>query len=80
MKITNETILTQKGTMFTDGEDGYFMQQYDLYRDEEKIGISMVIEGNRGRENLERTFNFENQEFKSVKEVFEAAGYIWDRD
>ena len=77
LRITDGTKLTQKVNMFGDGEDGYFMQQYTLYADDNETGVSMTVEGHMGKNDTTRTFFVGDKEFKEVKDAFIAAGHEW---
>lgn len=77
--ITNDTELTQKANMFGDGEDGYFMQEYSLFADDKKTGVTMLVTGNMGKDNTERKFTVNGKDYDIAKDAFIAAGHVWSR-
>jgi hypothetical protein len=77
LTITDKTKLTQQVIMFTDGETGHFTQQYELCADDEKTGVTMIIEGNSGKNNTKRTFFANGNNYKKPENAFIAAGHKW---
>lgn len=77
LRITDNTKLTQKAVMFGEATNGYFFQQYTLYADDNKTGVSMKVEGHIGKNDTTRTFFVGDNEFNEVKDAFIAAGHEW---
>ena len=79
MMITNDTKLTRKATTFIDGAKGYFEQHYTVLINDKDSGIFMIVVGNQGKNNTQRSFIFKGQGYDEMKDVFEAAGHKWAR-
>lgn len=81
-KITNETKITTQVIMFGDGANGYFIQSYRLYVDDQEIGVIMKVEGHQGKDDTKRWFEVLGmpETFDNIKDAFVAAGWEWERD
>jgi hypothetical protein len=75
LRITDDTKLGRKAIMFGDGEDGYFMQQHQIFADDHDTGVTMLVTGNLGKDNTTRTFEFGGQDFEKIQDAFRAAGH-----
>jgi hypothetical protein len=75
MHITKDTLLTQRALMFADGDDNYFMQQYEIKIDGDFSGVTMTVSGNLGQNNTTRVFNTRHESFNDLASALLDAGH-----
>ena len=78
MNINRETKITRQAISFLDGENGWFQQNYELSVNGEKLGITMVVSGNLGKENTKKEFHTKNDSFDDFKDALKNAGHDYN--
>lgn len=76
----NECDVKASVTLFADGADGYYRQEYILLTpSKEVLGITMITEGRKG-ERPSRAFVVKGETFTDVEQAFMAAGHVLLRE